>query len=67
MALADNHEAYFQGETLYGEELSLEEIEPWREDEREGYTNFGARTGGLCFDGRLATSERWPDQNDHTP
>ncbi len=34
---------YFSGEKLYGDDFSIEEIEVWYEDEKEGYANLGAR------------------------
>lgn len=38
-----NYEIYFCGERLYGDDFSLEEIQRWYEDEKEGYANLGAK------------------------
>lgn len=35
--------AYFAGDRLYGDDFSLDQIERWFEDEREGYADLGAK------------------------
>lgn len=41
-AMKENIDKYLSGELLYGNDLSLEEIEQWYRDEGEGYANLGA-------------------------
>jgi SAM-dependent methyltransferase len=40
--MAENFEDYFSGKKLYGDDLSLSEIQTWYDDEKEGYANLGA-------------------------
>lgn len=41
-----DHEAYLRGEAIYGDDLSLPEIEQWFADEEEGYAGLGAENEG---------------------
>lgn len=43
MQTSDPMAVYLSGEKLYGDDLSLQEIERWFEDEREGYADLGAK------------------------
>jgi SAM-dependent methyltransferase len=38
-----HNEEYFSGKKLRGDDFSLEEIEKWFEDEKEGYANLGSK------------------------
>lgn len=34
---------YFNGEKLYGDDFSFDEIKTWYEEESEGYANLGSK------------------------
>ena len=44
----ENFDRYLAGEQLYGDNLSLADIEKWFDDEKEGYANLYAQDGANC-------------------
>ncbi len=42
----EDYNAYFKGETLYGDDFSPAQAAEWYSDEREGYAGLAARGGG---------------------
>lgn len=47
-------EAYLSGERLYGDDLTIEQIASWYEDEREGYAQLVEHYGWAETEGRYA-------------
>ena len=40
---------YLSGKLLYGDDFTLEQINAWYEDEKEGYANLGANDSAKYF------------------